>query len=723
MLSSLTTTIATATTGTFVSAAATTMAATTTSTSTNHLLFLTTMAVAVATTTAIVLMTLPSDYMNRTFLLRTLKITNARQLWMKRIVSYQYQWNQAFIQQIRVFYNFNNHNDNTSGNASNDIHTTNHNTTNTPPPLNDNTNIELLVTKAEVEDFIRRILSPSSPSSSPPTMQELRVIHIGRDSECMMIPSESVVSYPPPKTTHMLDHYFVWFQYYSCDGKAHSDSHRQRMVVQVPLLLFSRSYQEMSEHPSYSTIRRTTFCFIYDTTQNSYFASRILFPLLTNVTKLLTPTETDEAPSSNTIRDTTNLPLNCYMNPSWMVQLAILLLSSQQQAPGDPSTTTSSYEQQILQCFTTFCNIEAYSLCEQIVTVPKSKHTATTNMNNNIMIYTIPTSVIPILLPTLHDIYPDDRHVFLYTGCIQTIHTMRLATDLHQSQTTPTPPYTFHSDTVAYTVPIYMNNSNKQHSSTVSDMLAPTNNKRIGNVQQYYDCMTRVPIHIASQVECYMAAIHTLFEQQHKKGISFLPYICKVDYLLPSLHLLSSAVIPSTTATTDAIKLRYSVRSILQYMTGSKSREMSNETLDAACSFLQEQSSHLLNTIATTTSTWSRHKNHTRVTLALQKSIEQIVFQHKLILLPNKTLLDTVQPVEQWTLKQPTKNGGCACCDEEPEDDDDDDNATRKMTNPRDNSVLEPDNTIRSRTTTMGTPTRGYVDGKTKFAFDPTQFA
>ena len=132
------------------------------------------------------------------------------------------------------------------------------------------------------------------------------------------------------------------------------------------------------------------------------------------------------------------------------------------------------------------------------------------------------------------------------------------------------------------------------------------------------------------------------------------------------------------------------------------------------------------------TSSSSNHGNNNHwkkyiVTPQIQKSIEQIIFQHKLILLPNKTLLDTVQPVEQWTLKQPTKNGGCACCDEEPEDDDNDDADGKRKTNiGNDNPLLRSGEEMTTSPTTNMKTTRtsfGYVDGKTKFAFDPSQFA
>ena len=108
--------------------------------------------------------------------------------------------------------------------------------------------------------------------------------------------------------------------------------------------------------------------------------------------------------------------------------------------------------------------------------------------------------------------------------------------------------------------------------------------------------------------------------------------------------------------------------------------------MDAACSWLRD----------------------TPMKLSLQhiykKQIENAVFQHKLILIANKTLQDTVLPAEHWTLKQAAKRG-CSCCML----DEDDDAQAEGSSVPE---IMSSSSTNR----------RGYVDGKAGFAFDPGQF-
>ena len=86
--------------------------------------------------------------------------------------------------------------------------------------------------------------------------------------------------------------------------------------------------------------------------------------------------------------------------------------------------------------------------------------------------------------------------------------------------------------------------------------------------------------------------------------------------------------------------------------------------------------------------------------------MEDCVFRHKSILLGDKTLLDTVLPSKEWTLKAAKKISGCSCCAPE-DDEEDEDGATNS--DGVDQSLALPQST--------------YVDGKAKFAFDPSKFA
>ena len=94
-------------------------------------------------------------------------------------------------------------------------------------------------------------------------------------------------------------------------------------------------------------------------------------------------------------------------------------------------------------------------------------------------------------------------------------------------------------------------------------------------------------------------------------------------------------------------------------------------------------------------------KSNTYLTKNQKEVIESCVFSHKSILIGDKTLLDTVQPRKEWSLKAAKKLQSCACCAVT----DDDDNP-----GPDEEKIVSK-------------VTLGYVDGKTTFAFDPTKFA
>jgi hypothetical protein len=527
------------------------------------------------------------------------------QLQRKRIASYQYQWNQALIQQIRLFHSAFNY---SSPNQSMEC-------------------AELITSDEEIRDLVQRLVRAQQQHSSKgkqdkEQFQKLRIVHIGRDSQ-LLPPSSATTSNP-------INAYFVWLQYFEQDE---TTAPRTRRVLQIPMLKFGHAFKEAMEK---TLIRSSTLCFVYDATPQ--WSSSILVPLLTTVTKLFPP----EMKSSSS--GTTIPPVNISQNPAWIVQLALLLAASQ-----DDATS----HQALQQCLYSFCCLESCFL------------RATDTASHNTMMYTIPTSIIPIVLPVLHDLFPDDRHVFLYTGCMQTL-SRKSPVIVPEDE-----PHTFHS-IVAWMAPIYMQSQDRKGSSSMF-----SSGEGGGHVrpEALYRAMTQLPLALASHTECWMAALDTLLVRQKQKGISFLPYVCKVDYLLPS--------------SSDVTSRRWSVRSLLQYVTGTKSREMAPETLDAACRWLEELPP------PTTVAPW-------------QRAVENVVFQHKLILLPNKTLVDTVRPSEHWTLKQSAKLGGCSCCG--PNDDEEEEVVGSAA--PRD--VLFGINPVK---------TRGFVDGKTAFAFDPSQFA
>merc|ERR1712151_323825 len=106
--------------------------------------------------------------------------------------------------------------------------------------------------------------------------------------------------------------------------------------------------------------------------------------------------------------------------------------------------------------------------------------------------------------------------------------------------------------------------------------------------------------------------------------------------------------------------------------------------------------------------------------------IEECVFQHKQILLQNKTLKDTVQPTQHWTLKQAVRKGGCLCCAPEGDGEEEEEEAEQQMKQLREQDMKGKPKKGKQTNTFNGVVTSSskrhrpmYVDGKNTFAFDP----
>jgi len=146
----------------------------------------------------------------------------------------------------------------------------------------------------------------------------------------------------------------------------------------------------------------------------------------------------------------------------------------------------------------------------------------------------------------------------------------------------------------------------------------------------------------------------------------YLPFVCKTSFLL------------------DPTTRDLAAQNLLEFMIGSRSRALPEGSLPKVIS--------LVSTLPAVPPLPS---------LTVQRAIENAVFQHKSILLGNKTLLDTVLPSKEWSLKAAKKISGCSCC--APDDDDDDEEVEGNISKP-------------------AAPRSAYVDGKAIFAFDPNKF-
>lgn len=256
----------------------------------------------------------------------------------------------------------------------------------------------------------------------------------------------------------------------------------------------------------------------------------------------------------------------------------------------------------------------------------------------------------PALVPLLQSIFPCERHVFAYDSCTSSVKRALLwqKNNNHSTAETNNGTIEFH-DCITATTPL---------SST----------SLTASIKTLADSLSKLPIQLADTTETWMTSVHAFLQMKENERVNeYLPFVLK-------LSLLSD----------DSTK-RLALQNILQFITGSRSRPLSPQVMDAAVESLrdfQENQAPLLELSPEET-----------------RQIEDCVFQHKSILIENKTLVDTVVPQKEWTLKAAKKISGCACCAPDEEDEEEESSvAKRERNRPK------------------------YVDGKTAFAFDPTQF-
>jgi hypothetical protein len=208
----------------------------------------------------------------------------------------------------------------------------------------------------------------------------------------------------------------------------------------------------------------------------------------------------------------------------------------------------------------------------------------------------------------------------------------------------------------------------------------------------------------ADTVEAWMGSVDAFFklkEEENKNG--YLPYTLKVGLLIGD---------PDGSLEPDSDRY-YSVASMMQFITGCRSRPLPEGVLDAAIEWLRDFSYAHREEV----------KKQPHLSDTEKKALENCVFCHKLILIGDKTLKDTVLPRKHWTLKQAVKNG-CACC--APEEDLDEEEEQLATTN--DSTGITRDYFRVSGDSFAGASngngmSNGFVDGKMSFAFNPNKFS
>ncbi|KAG7355739.1 hypothetical protein IV203_000425 [Nitzschia inconspicua] len=454
--------------------------------------------------------------------------------------------------------------------------------------------------------------------------------------------------------------YFVFLARQSSDSRI--------QLYELPLIKFGMKLAEAFE----DQLTTTTLCFVADASSGK--ASSLL-------EQLVTLSKTGVAVLSE---------------PFWMAQLATL------------SEAKVFANDKIQKLLFALCRLDAWSVRNHVGDA------------KTVMITLPGQTTVKTLLPLVTAVFPEDRHLFSYDGCVASVQRAIYAKKVYKRRNKLETKLSsiIHGlcqDPVRYTTPL------PSYSPLTKDVSLATLSNAFANV----------PVRQAQVVEAWMSSVDAYFKlkQDEVAGTNgYLPFCFKLGFLTNSPK-------GNFEPLTDSF---WSLTALLQFITGCRSRALPEGVLDAAKEWLkdynQQQSMQQL-----------QMDKSVVISESERKMIENCCFQHKLILIGNKTLQDTVLPKEHWTLKQASR-AGCSCCGPDPydqmeaeeEDDDSDEYKNGRSITTRGIDmntpgafamVLKADNNKTTAASDGGgtrpTPSSkksGYVDGKMGFAFDPTRF-
>ncbi len=258
------------------------------------------------------------------------------------------------------------------------------------------------------------------------------------------------------------------------------------------------------------------------------------------------------------------------------------------------------------------------------------------------------------LLPALQKIFPCERHVFIYDGCIDST------------------------------------SRGLRPSSSFSARTPISNNVEIAKLNPL---LAKLSLEKAGLVEAWMSSVDAFLKLKHnEKKTGYIPFVCRLGILMSQVGRLGNGKLDNG---------NLALTNLLQYITGSRSRPLQDSVIKAAIVAMDQ---------LRTAENDSAEIHKSNLSEGDREVIEECAFAHKGILIENKTLMDTVQPSEEWSLKAAKKMTSCACCMPGEGDEDEDEEEELK------------DEGAPKQLRTTFTASSTYVDGKVAFAFDPSKF-
>lgn len=281
-------------------------------------------------------------------------------------------------------------------------------------------------------------------------------------------------------------------------------------------------------------------------------------------------------------------------SPAWMTSLSLLISKKVH------SISTQQFERVAFA----LCRLDAWRVRESV------------GASRTVLISLPGQSCVPILLPLIQRVFVHDRHVFVYDGCC---YSVELGTALRKRYG-----YSYRQQAAEED---WEEVSASPRVITSNFSMAP-----LRHIRELPETLAKINGIQASVVESWMASVDTFLDMKSKEKDNFYaPFVCRTGFLM-------KRSIFGNGSRGDVSEL--ALKNVLQYITGSKSRALPSVVMSEAASCLKEMRSKFYDAVKGSTLSDDE-----------KALIEKCVFTHKAILLGDKTLLDTVQPKEDWSRK------------------------------------------------------------------------
>lgn len=363
-------------------------------------------------------------------------------------------------------------------------------------------------------------------------------------------------------------------------------------------------------------------------------------------------------------------------NPAWMTTLALLMSKKNL----DTTPTPKQFERAVFA----LCRLEAWRV-----------RGAAGTSQRTVLLSLPGQACTPLLLPLVQKVFVHERHVFVYDGCCHAVETGTALRKLHGAS---------YRQRASHEVWDEVSSSPRAVTSTFP--LSPVrHNRELG------ETLANLNGTQASIVEAWVSSVDAFLEMKSRERKNFYaPFVCRMGFLMRRTGIGNGD---------GSDRSALALKNVLEYVTGSKSRALPDDVMAAAVSRLGEMRTKFEDAVT---------EGGCKLNAEERILVEKCVFTHKSILIGEKTLLDTVQPKEDWSLKAAKKLKSCMCCmpgegdeeDDEDSDDEDGEEGGGSSSKPKDGADLSVPGAFAVGGAAAGRAK--YVDGKAGFAFDPTMF-